>query len=224
MKRIIQFLQQLSEHNNREWFLAHKEEYNRCKARFEELTERVIAGIAEFDESIKDLKAKDCTYRIYRDTRFSADKTPYKTHMGAFIVPGGKKSGYSGYYFQVGARNDCGYPGGCLLATGNYCCEPAALRILREDICNEPRTFEDTLLQAKGFELDDEWSLKKTPAGFPSDQPYSDYLRLKAFCLCRTVDNRYMQSADVADRLISDFKGTKPFLDFINRAIAFSKE
>lgn len=64
-------------------------------------TAKAIDGIAAFDPSVRGLTVKDCTWRIYRDTRFSPDKTPYKTHMGAFVAPRGKKGGYSGYYFHV---------------------------------------------------------------------------------------------------------------------------
>lgn len=102
MQAIIDFLRQLSQNNNREWFMAHKSEYQQAQARFNELTEQLILGISQFDSSVSGLTAKDCIYRIYRDVRFSKDKSPYKTHMGAYVCPGGKKSGYAGYYFHVG--------------------------------------------------------------------------------------------------------------------------
>lgn len=223
MKEIIRFLGELDAHNCREWFAEHKAEYERCKVRFEVITQEVIDGIAKFDPSIANLRPKDCTYRIYRDTRFSPDKTPYKVHMGAFIVAGGKKSGNSGYYFQVGARND-GYPGGCMLATGDYCCSPAALKIIREDICSDADTFQQAIDEATGFNLDYEWALKKTPKGFPADKPFSDYLRLKAFCLVNGVGQTYMEQNNVSQRIVRDFQRTKSFLDFINRAIAFARE
>lgn len=100
MEEIIDFLNKLSANNNREWFNAHKEEYLHCKNLFEKFTIELIEGIRKFDESIGPLTISDCTYRIYRDTRFSLDKTPYKTHFGAFIVPEGKKSGYGATIFM----------------------------------------------------------------------------------------------------------------------------
>ena len=131
MKQVIDFLTQLERNNNREWFNAHKEEYRAAQQRFDKLAEQVIIGISTFDQSVAGLTAKDCTYRIYRDTRFSADKSPYKCHMGAFICPEGKKSGYAGYYLQVGPHED-GYPCGNMLAAGHYTFEPQVLRIIRE--------------------------------------------------------------------------------------------
>ena len=133
MKEIITFLQELQHNNNREWFTANKARYVAAQTRFNSFVDELIGEICRFDDSVLGLTAKDCTYRIYRDVRFSADKSPYKTHMGAFICPGGKKSGYSGYYFHIGTGGD-GYPYGHMLATGDYCHDPKALQIIREDI------------------------------------------------------------------------------------------
>lgn len=102
MQDIITFLRELQANNHREWFMANKDRYATLQARFNGFVDELIYEISRFDETVTGLTAKDCTYRIYRDVRFSADKSPYKTHMGAFICPGGKKSGYSGYYFHIG--------------------------------------------------------------------------------------------------------------------------
>ncbi len=103
MKQVYDFLAQLKENNNREWFNTHKEEYKRVQAIFNDFTQQLISRIEVWDQQISDsaLTVKDCTYRIYRDTRFSKNKTPYKTHMGAYICRGGKKSPYAGYYFHL---------------------------------------------------------------------------------------------------------------------------
>lgn len=235
MQKIIDFLSELQVNNNREWFNAHKSQYLEAKALFDEFTEKLIAGIREFDEQIGALTVKDCTYRIYRDVRFSEDKSPYKIHFGAFICPKGRKSGYSGYYFQIGA-NDKGYPGGCMLATGNYFCEPKALKILREDISLDDdnlfanalkeaceRTPAETARGAKGFVLDYEGALKRVPNGFPADQPYSDWLRLKNFCLVKEPGIDYMIQPNLLERTLADFRTTMPFLHFVNRAIEYAK-
>ena len=101
MKQVVEFLTLLHENNDKAWFDSHKEMYKRALSCFEEFTAKLIDGIAAFDPSVRGLTVRDCTWRIYRDTRFSPDKTPYKTHMGAFVAPRGKKGGYSGYYFHV---------------------------------------------------------------------------------------------------------------------------
>ncbi|MCC8072331.1 MAG: DUF2461 domain-containing protein [Bacteroidales bacterium] len=221
MKEIIAYLQHLQFNNNRPWFNDHKDEYLHARALFEGLVERMIGHVNEFDPSIGPLQVKDCTYRIYRDTRFSNDKTPYKQHFGAFLAPQGKKSGFSGYYFQVGA-DDHGFPHGCVLATGNYYCEPAVLKLLREDIeLDEGKEFMKALQQAEGWQLDFSEALKRPAKGFPTEKPYSQYFRLKNFCLTKDVSHDYFLSPNLEKRLTSDLASTKPFLDFINRAIAF---
>ncbi len=223
MKEVIAFLSQLQQNNNREWFNEHKNEFLQVQARFNDFIEKLIKGIAGFDENISGLTVKDCTYRIYRDTRFSSDKTPYKCHMGAFINPGGKKSGYAGYYFQVGATDE-GFPNGNMLASGDYCFEPAVMKILREDICNGEGDFDRIVKQAKPFQIDSSEMLKRNPSGFPADAPYPEYLRLKTFCLTYQPGRSFMYSDHLLEELIELFRPTQPFIEYINRAIAFTRE
>lgn len=232
MKETIAFLRALRANNNRPWFLAHKEEYVRCQQRFEALTARLIEGVSAFDDTVRGLQPKDCTYRIYRDVRFSADKSPYKTHMGCYICPGGKKSGYVGYYFHVAAGADgqaeadtMSYPAAHLLAVGDYCYEPRVLQILREDIAVGEGDFDHIVRHECSplFWLDQTGALKRNPKGFPPDAPYPEYLRLKTFCLCYEPDDDFITSPDVADRVVALFRTTLPFTRYINRAIDFSR-
>lgn len=222
MKAIIDYLGRLESNNSREWFNRHKSEYLDSKKQFDELVESIIHEIRKFDDSIGLLTAADCTYRIYRDTRFSQDKSPYKTHLGAYIAPGGKKSGYSGYYFQVGCQED-GFTSGCMIAVGNYYCEPNVLRTLREDI-EVDNQFIDIINNASGFTLDREQSLKRVPKGWPIDHPMAEYLKLKNFCLVKDCGLDYFLQPNLVERLSEDFMKTKPFLEFLNRAIRYTKE
>lgn len=224
MNQIIDFLKRLQANNNRPWFQEHKAEYIECKTLFDKYVQQVIEGIRQFDGEIGPLTPADCTYRIYRDTRFSADKTPYKTHFGAFIAPGGKKSGFSGYYFQIGA-DDSGFDSGCLLATGNYYVEPAVLRILREDIdIDSDEEFRKAIAAAPEFSLDHDNDLKRVPKGYAADHPRADLLRLRNFCLVSDTGRQYFLREDWIENLLSDFKTTAPFLQLINRAITYSRE
>ena len=222
MQRIIAFLRQLAANNNREWFAAHKAEYQACKAEFDRFVEQLVAAVRGFDDSIPALTPADCTYRIYRDTRFSKNKDPYKTHFGAFICPGGKKSPFSGYYVQVGP-DDNGFDSGCVLATGNYCVDPKVLKILREDIeLDRGEAFDKAVDSASGFRLDLDGSLKRCPRGFPADQPYSHWFLLKNYCLVSHVGVNYFLRPALINRLTDDLQKTKPFLDLINRAVEYS--
>lgn len=87
---IFQFLKNLSANNNREWFQTHRDNYETARTEFERLLSVVISRISLFDSSVSNIEAKDCTYRIYRDTRFTEDKTPYKRHLGGYINAKGK--------------------------------------------------------------------------------------------------------------------------------------
>ena len=112
-KSILKFLRQVMAHNNREWFQEHKKEYEAVRAEFERGVEQALQRIVTFDPEIAHVQVKDCTYRFYRDTRFSADKSPYKNHFGAYINAKSKKALRGGYYIHL-------EPDHCLLAIGNY--------------------------------------------------------------------------------------------------------
>ena len=85
MEQVLDFLRRLHDNNDREWFDAHRAEWTRVKGRFAGFTQRLIDGIASFDGSVRGLRPQDCTYRIARDTRFSADKTPYAFLRGPIV-------------------------------------------------------------------------------------------------------------------------------------------
>lgn len=104
---ILDFLKRLSENNTREWFQEHKNEYQNAQSSFENLLADIIARISLFDESISHVRPHDCTYRIYRDVRFSADKSPYKNHIGGYINARGKKSNHCGYYYICNLATVC---------------------------------------------------------------------------------------------------------------------
>ena len=102
MREILDFLQDLSQNNDRTWFEANRERYKHVKIRMDEVAEAFIAAVAEFDPTVEGVKAKDATYRIYRDTRFSKDKTPYKTWFGVYEKHGKIMSAHHG--FGIGNR------------------------------------------------------------------------------------------------------------------------
>ena len=221
---IIDFLKELSAHNEKSWFDAHKAEYLAAKSEMENLTAALIEGIREFDPTIGPLAPSSCTYRIYRDLRFSKDKRPYKTQMGAYINRGGKKSGFSGYYFQISAGDDP-YSGGHMIALGDYWCDPRVLKVLREDIELGHGDFRAILAKADPrLRLDFSDALKKVPGRFPKDSPDSDFFRLKKFCLVAELDDSFILSPQLVPELIDICRSGKPFLDYINRAVEYVRE
>ena len=223
MKTVLQFLRDLAQHNDRAWFNEHKERYLAVQQRWNEFCESLIGEIGAFDPDIARLTLRDCTYRIYRDTRFSPDKSPYKTHFGVFLAPGGKKSMHAGYYFHVGTGESNEYPQGHMLAAGNYCYEPKAIQILREDISDGWESFQNEVLAVADprFVVDQEGALKRVPKGYAPDAPYADWMRLKSYCLVMNVDDDFITQPDLAKRVADLFRTTKPFNDYINRAVEF---
>lgn len=212
---VFEFLKELSVNNNREWFNAHRDQYEKAREEFESLVTTLIERISLFDETIKGIQAKDCTYRIYRDTRFSLDKTPYKTHFGAYINAKGKKSEHSGYYVHLEIGN-------CMLAGGSYCPPPKLLKMLRQavyDNIEEYRSIVEDPKFKRYFSKIGYTFLKTAPQGFPKDFKYIDYLKCKEYCCdCKVPDN-FFTLPDMSDRVDDIFRQLKRFSDFTNYTI-----
>jgi uncharacterized protein (TIGR02453 family) len=223
MKNVHSFLTELHRHNDREWFEANKARYREALAEFNAFSEKLIEGIARFDPSTRGLTLKDCTYRIYRDVRFSADKRPYKTHMGIYVCPGGKKSGNSGYYFHVEPQTESGEPV-YFLTAGLYLPEPKFLKSVREEMLDHSDGFLAAIHRAKGFRLNEESKLKRTPAGYPSDTAMDEYLRLKDVYLEQPFDEQTLLRADLAEWAAGEFEKTYEFNTLLNKAVDFARE
>lgn len=220
MKRIIDFLTALRQNNRREWFEDNKAWYKEAQAEFNDFTARLIEGIAAFDPEVTGLTVQDCTYRIYRDIRFSKNKEPYKTYMGAYVCRQGKKSGYAGYYFHVEPSGH-GLSGGHLLSAGIYLPAPDVLKSIREEICDNGAEFLASVEKAEGFRLYRDSKLSRIPMGFPQDSPYADYLKLKDVYLEKFVDDDFMTDPDLLDHTLKEFRKTAGFVGLLNQAAAF---
>jgi uncharacterized protein (TIGR02453 family) len=218
MKIVLDFINQLSLNNNKEWFDKNKSFYQEAKHCFETFTQQLIANIETFDPTIRGLQVKDCTYRIYRDLRFSKDKTPYKTHIGAYICPNGKKSGLGGYYFYLESQSKQ-YLSSHLLASGAVCLPNNIINSIREDVFSLPNEFQSCISNAKGWEIDTENKMKTVPKQFPKDAINAEYLKLKDFILSKKLDDSYVLSDNLLERVTQEFEKTMKFKEFINRAI-----
>lgn len=212
---ILDFLKLLATNNNREWFQQHKSDYLRAQADFEDLLGAVIARISSFDESIAHVRPGECTYRIYRDTRFSPDKTPYKNHIGGYINARGKKSNHCGYYIHL-------EPGNCMLAGGSWCMPPAMLKAVRQSVCDNIDAYrsivEDEAFR-KYFPVIGESWLKTLPKGFPKDFPFPQYIQCKDYTVAYRVPDSFFESPDFMDEIARVFMQLKRFADFTNETI-----
>lgn len=219
MREIIDFLSDLSANNDRNWFEANRPRYTQVKQQMDTLAEELIEAIATFDPSINGLRAKDCTYRIYRDTRFSKDKSPYKTWWGVYVCPRGKKSGFSGYYMHVEPDQNC-----YMLCTGAYCPTPGEIKSVREEIMTEGDAFVEAINSAKGFEVDWSSALKRMPQGWSAEDAHSEYYRLRNYILVKMVDKEYFLQPNAIEQIAKDMQCTRPFNDTLNRAIEYARE
>ncbi len=234
-KRIIQFLKEVAANNNREWFAAHKDEYLAVKADFEQAVGMLISRLTKMDPSIAHITVKDATYRFYRDTRFSPDKSPYKRHLGAYICAHGKKALHGGYYMHL-------EPDHCLLAVGSYWLPTNILTSCRNEIMGNidewlrcvrspeflkyfgnpsPTSFPSptdvsSWDQPQGFGLE---RLKTCPSGFPRDWQYIDYLRQKDYCCWHQVPDDFFQGDQWLDAIVPMFCAAKPMMDMMNAVI-----
>ena len=217
METTLDFLKKLKINNNREWFDSNKTEYLASKEIFEEFVSELIKGINKFDKKVSlDLKPKDCTFRIYKDVRFSKDKTPYKNNMSASINPGGKKSNIPGYYFHL-------EPEACFLAGGVYMPMPDVLKAIRQEIDYNPLPLINILKSAsfkKEFNgLDEEDKLKNPPKGFNKDHAHSEILKNKHFIVSRKFENKVILKKEGLSKTLDSFKAMYPFLDYLRKAI-----
>ena len=225
-KRILSFLTDVQMNNNRSWFMEHKTAYETAKAEWEKGVAQALECIGAFDPSVLTQQVKDCTYRFYRDTRFSEDKSPYKNHFGAYINAHGKKALRGGYYIHL-------EPDQCLIAVGNYWLPTNILTSCRNEImanekewlrCVESEDFRKyfgaddnaTWESPQGFGLA---KLKTCPSGFPRDYKHIGYLRLKDYCAWHRVDDTFFEGDGWMPEITKMMKAAKPMMDFVNAVI-----
>ena len=214
---IINFLKELNENNNREWFAQNKSRYEKVKSKFEEISRLLISEISIFDNDIKNVDVKDCVFRIYRDIRFSTDKTPYKTHFGVYIASaGGRKSQRGGYYLHLD-------PAGSFIAVGVWCPPPNILKALRQSVCdnidelNEIRNEASFSTYFKTFFEEDK--LKKVPAGFPRDFPDAELLKLKHYMVDHKLNDDILNAPNLVSRLGEIARAGYPLNKFLNYTV-----
>lgn len=213
MQKTFKFLTALKKNNNKEWFDKNKDKFLESKAECEALIDKLLPGVQKFDKRIsKDLKGKDYLFRIYKDVRFSKDKTPYKTHMGASVSPGGRKTAIPGYYIHMEPNNS-------FVAGGLYDAEPDVLKSVRQEIDYNGEKFVKILKSkpfSNYFKKLDEWDvLKNVPKGFEKDHKYAEYLKHKHFIVSTKIKDKDLENPA---KLVEAMKAMYPFIEFLRHA------
>lgn len=215
MKQVLKFLTELRKNNNKEWFDENRDWYQESRKKVLFLTELINQEITKFDPAVGIQDPKNCVFRIFRDVRFSHDKTPYKTNMGSFIAKGGRKSISSGYYLHL-------EPGGSFVGGGSYCPPADSLKAIRTEIFDHPEDFKK-LIFSPSFKrtypdmYDDK--LKTAPKGFPKDFPDIDLLKYKSFAFTSRLDDAEVTGDDFVTKVVGAFKELYPVNSFMNLAL-----
>ncbi|MEO8794282.1 MAG: DUF2461 domain-containing protein [Daejeonella sp.] len=217
-KATFDFLKDLAQNNNREWFHDHKNEHDLAKQNVLDFVQQVINKLGKTEPLIpQNLEAKNCVMRIYRDIRFSKDKTPYKTNFGAGISPNGKNFNGPGYYLHIS-------PEGCFVAGGCWMPEAENLKLIRQEIDYNASSFreiiEDPDFKSYFVEPDRENLLKTSPKGYPADHPEIEFLKLKSFTVSHEINSAELSNKNSVDKVVEGFEKMHPFMIFLRNALS----
>lgn len=204
------FLAELKANNDKAWMDENRARYAALRDEFVELVDRVIAGVAEVDPEVRLADARNAVFRINRDIRFAADKSPYKTNFSAAISPGGRSVARPLYYVQLGADES-------IVAGGLYFPESALLHQVRQYIARHPRKA-DALLRhpelARRFGgLDTERMLVRMPRGYDAG---SELLRYRSFTVSAPLATL---SGDPTDEIVDSLRAMKPLIEWLRAAL-----
>lgn len=211
MKDTYNFLKRLKKNNNREWFNDHKEEYVVLRKKWEADISCLISLMGEYDDDLRGVQVKDCVYRIYRDVRFSADKSPYKTYFSAVLGKKGRKGVQAACYLHM-------EPGNSALYAGIWWPENNILSRLRSEIDANIDEFKEILSNpdfASNFRFYGD-KLKVLPRGYSKDNPNAEYIKMKEYLCIKEVDDSYFYCDDWMEKVAEDFKKVQDFNRFLN--------
>lgn len=214
---ILRFLKDLKKNNNRSWFEKNKDRYKESLAAFTEIVGSLIKQLSAIEAELALLEPKDCIFRIYRDVRFSKDKTPYKSHFGAYIASDGKSGTQAGYYLHL-------EPGGeSFLGGGMYHPSSENLAKIRQEIDYNAAELA-AIVKGKKFKtvfgaIQGE-SLVRPPKGYSEDHPQIELLKLKDYFVIHGFSDKEVKEKNFIKEAVKMFKVMKPFNDYLNVAIS----
>lgn len=210
----LKFLKNLIKNNNREWFTENKSLYVEAQNDVLLFVENLIEEMAKFDEEMLKIDAKKSLFRIYRDVRFSKDKSPYKTNFGAGLGMG-KGTKITGYYLHI-------EPGKSFLAGGVYQPESSVLKEIRKEISTESKEFlkiiehPDFRNNFRGLSV--ESKLQRVPNDFEKNNPIAEFLKLKNFIVTHPISDEELLDENAVKNFAKIFKSIKPLNEFLERA------
>jgi uncharacterized protein (TIGR02453 family) len=216
---LLDFLQELARHNERDWFQDHKATYDHLRLDFEQAVAGWLRTLAADDPALASLDPKKCTFRIYRDVRFAKVKVPYKTHFSAYFAPGGKHADAPGRYVQIG-------PGGqTLVAGGLYEPTKEQLAAIRQEIDYAAEGLHAVIAAPEARQLFPNGlageQLKKMPPGYEATHEEAGWLRHKSFLLSHSLpdaDVRRLAPAAFEAHILAVLRALGPFCGWLAAA------
>jgi uncharacterized protein (TIGR02453 family) len=215
---ILKFLKTLAKNNNREWFEKNKPKYLEAKDQFDQFVAKLLTELTEFDQSLAGLNPKKITFRIYRDVRFSKNKTPYKSNMSAGISPRGKMVDEPGVYLHIQPNNKS------FVAAGLWMPEPDPLAKIRQEIDYNGAALTKIMSDKKFKKMygafETEYALKNIPKGYDKDHAHREWLKLKSFVVSHPFTDAEVTNKKFMKTVIDTYKTAKPLNDFLKEAIS----
>lgn len=221
IKLILDFLNDLENNNNREWYHAHKPERDLAMLEFEKLLQFLIDELSLTDNTIIGLRPKDLIFRLNRDTRFSKNLPPYKAAFSAHISSTGRFPIPAGYFI-------CIQPGNSFIGGGVFATQfPQATSLVRDYLTTNSTKFLN-IIQAKDFSDNFEVQgvkLKNVPRGYDKEHILAEYLKHKSWYIQYPFSDKDLESPDIVFRtMVKKFKTIKVFNDFLNQALVEFKK
>lgn len=211
------YLDLLQRNNNRPWFIGHKELFDELRQQWYDDLDRMISLVGIWEPQVRSITAREATYRIYRDTRFSLDKTPYKTNFSAILSPRGKRLKAADYYIQAGA------PGTDTLTAGGYwAADQSSLKKLRHAMIDNIEEFEEIINDPELMRLYPGWygpKLKSAPKGWDRNHPNIDLLRLQVIGREHQLPCGFFDDSSWPENAADLLRPLKPLIDFINYSL-----
>lgn len=217
-KEALQFIDDLKNNNNKEWFQEHKKRYELFKKEYQHIIAAVLQEMKPLDSSLANLEVKNCTFRINRDIRFSKDKSPYKTNMGMWFSTNKNSKNAPGYYIHY-------EKGGSFIAGGLYCPEPEDLKKIRKEVAffyedlDKISSHPNFKKEFGALDRDESNVLKKAPKDYDPTHPAIEFLKLKSFTASQKINDDLFTNPDFAKIISEKLIVLKPLNEFLNRAL-----
>ncbi len=214
----IEFLKDLAENNNREWFAANKERYDKARENVIDFTAKVLDSVRKIEAGMdENLDAKKCVMRIYRDIRFSKNKAPYKNNFGVSLPTSGLKGGGVEYYLHI-------QPGNSFIGGGYWMPEAPHLKAIRQEIDYNAADLKKIIDDKQFVEMFGDFrkqeQLKSVPKGYEPDNENIDLLKLKSFIAWHKLEDKELTAAG-SEKLVADVCGMiHPLNVFLKNALA----